>query len=131
MHKPFWRLQNSGGLKLVKYSSMATHGYNREVLHLGTMEAGPRKARQGVSLLQVFKSGRSGQGSEAASASAEGAKRVWQERSIWELQRILDGKRSRVRKTHRSQTESYDKVWSVNEETEKDLAILAKYYERF
>ena len=36
-----------------------------------------------------------------------------------------------MRKTYKSQTKGNDKVWSLNEETEKALAILASLCERF
>ena len=50
---------------------------------------------------------------------------------IWELQRILDGKKGSPRKSFKSQTEANDEVWSSNEVTEKALAVLATYDERF
>ena len=94
-----------------------TGGGGVAVLPLGTMEAGPRKARRGTCPSQDTKSG-SGHGSEAASASTEGGKEGMAKETgetedkkikateqisvnkcsvlkkhIWDLQRILDGKK--------------------------------------
>ena len=38
---------------------------------------------------------------------------------IWKFQRILDGKKSCLRKTYKTQLEANDKVWELSENTEK------------
>ena len=43
----------------------------------------------------------------------------------------LRGKQASLRKTYGSETEANDKVWSLNQETEKALEALAILYERF
>ena len=48
-------------------------------------------------------------------------------KNIWEFQRILDGNKGSLHKTHNGQTESNDKVWSLNLETEKTLEVLAGF----
>ena len=50
---------------------------------------------------------------------------------LWELQRILDGKKVDLRKTYKTQTEVNDKVWALNREPERALETLAIFYVRF
>ena len=45
--------------------------------------------------------------------------------------RTLDGKKSGLRETNKTQSGANDKVWQLNENTEKPLALLATFYERF
>ena len=80
-------------------------------------------------------------------AQEGGAKRLWEKsmsrpetvpakeygvpkEHIWELQRILNGQKASFRKIHKTQAEANDKVWSLNENTEKALALLATCCER-
>ena len=47
---------------------------------------------------------------------------------IWELQRTFGGNKSSLRKTYKNKSEANDKVWQLNENTQKALALLAKFY---
>ena len=49
---------------------------------------------------------------------------------IWELQRILGGKKGNHSKTFKNQAETIDNVWSLNENKEEALVLLPTYYER-
>ena len=54
-----------------------------------------------------------------------------QKEEIFELQRFVDGKKSSLRKTYKTQSEANDKVCQLSENTEKALALPAKIFEHF
>ena len=43
---------------------------------------------------------------------------------FWSLQRIRNGKKSSLQKTYKTQSDANDKVWQLNENTEKALGFL-------
>ena len=53
-----------------------------------------------------------------------------QKEQNWERQRVLDGKKSSLCKTYKTQSDANDQVWQLNENMEKALALLALVYER-
>ena len=61
-------------------------------------------------------------GKEDRAAMAKGY--MTQEEEIWKLQRLLHVKNRCLRQTHEAQTQANDKVWELNETTEKALAHL-------
>ena len=140
-HKPF--LVGTTGLGARRYS-IVVRG-----------ELGPRRSNTLKKSLAVYKAWAESHGSEAVSASTErgttaqeaghtAVKRVKAagkvqtknyvvlKEHIWELQRVLDGKKSGLRKTYKNQAEANDKVL-VAERKHRDKApgILAAYCERF
>ena len=50
---------------------------------------------------------------------------------LQELQRILDGKKASLRNSYRAQTEANNKVWEVNGNAQKAMALLARTHEKF
>ena len=50
---------------------------------------------------------------------------------LWELQKILDGKKCSLKKTYKCQAEAHDKVRARNRKTKKALDTLEILYERF
>ena len=50
---------------------------------------------------------------------------------LWELQKILDGKKGSLKKTYTCQTGANDTVWDLNRKTARALETLALLYTRF
>ena len=50
---------------------------------------------------------------------------------MWELQKILEGKKGSLKKTRKCPTEANDKGWDLHQKTERALDTFAILYERF
>ena len=134
--KPLWRtkLGSCCLLKLPTWRRGCTAGDGEEAVHLPDI------------LTDDHKKADWGAGSRLAGGSGKCKHRWWQRwdrkrcrrnvgqgvgkvpddnvarmEHIWEVQRILDGKKSSLRKTYKTQPEANDKVWQLNENTEQAL----------
>ena len=116
----------------------------------GPWELGPRRCQHKEKFLALYKEWEQSQGSEGARRQGWNSKSRRQggekghgggkspdkelrrpKGEIWELQRVLEGKKSSLCKTYKNQAEANDKIWLLNENTDKALGMLATSHERF